>query len=71
MADEKNRIFISTAISYTNGPPHLGHAYEVVLADVFARWHRLMNRPVLFSTGTDEHGFLIHRWKKKVGNKER
>ena len=46
-------FFISTAISYTNGPPHMGHAYEVIAADVIARFKRLEGKNVFFVTGTD------------------
>ena len=51
-----DNFFISTAISYTNGPPHIGHAYEVIAADVIARFKRLEGKNVFFLTGTDEHG---------------
>ena len=43
--------YITTAIDYTNGPPHIGHAYEKVLADVLARWHRMKGEEVYFLTG--------------------
>lgn len=56
---QKKVFFITTAISYTNGLSHIGHAYESILADVLVRWHRLMGREVFFSTGTDEHGQKI------------
>jgi len=49
-------FYITTAISYVNGVPHLGHAYEVILTDVMARFQRLDGRDVMFLTGTDEHG---------------
>lgn len=49
-------FFITTAIDYPNGPPHIGHAYEKVLADVFARYHRLLSEKVFFLTGVDQHG---------------
>lgn len=50
---------LTTAINYTNGKPHLGHAYEVITADFFARWNRLLGKNVFFQTGTDEHGQKI------------
>ncbi len=50
------RFYITTAISYVNAPPHLGHAFEAVGADVQARYQRLLGRRVFFLTGTDEHG---------------
>ena len=53
---DKTPFYITTAISYVNGAPHLGHAYEVILTDVMARWQRLCGRDVYFLTGTDEHG---------------
>jgi len=49
-------FYITTAISYVNGKPHLGHAYEAILTDVMARFQRLAGRDVYFLTGTDEHG---------------
>ena len=54
-------FFISTAISYTNGPPHMGHAYEVIAADVIARFNRLRGKKVFFLTGTDEHGLKVQQ----------
>ena len=52
-------FYITTAIDYVNASPHIGHAYEKVLADVLARWHRLRGDRVFFLTGTDEHGLKI------------
>lgn len=54
----KKRL-ISTAIAYANGAPHIGHAFEYVLADVYARYARLHNDDVFFITGMDEHGQKI------------
>ena len=51
-----DKFFITTAISYPNGQPHIGHAYEIIATDVIARYHRLTGHDVLFSTGTDDHG---------------
>src|SRR5688500_1926306 len=48
--------FIATSIPYVNGEPHIGHALEWVQADVLARSARAQKKPVIFSTGTDEHG---------------
>lgn len=50
------KYYITTAINYTNGAPHLGHAYEVLLADILARYQRVCGNTVFFLTGTDEHG---------------
>lgn len=51
----KNKFYITTAIDYVNGAPHIGHAYEKILADVLARWNRLNNVDTFFLTGTDEN----------------
>ena len=49
-------FYITTAIDYVNASPHIGHAYEKIVADALARYHRLFGRRVFFLTGTDEHG---------------
>ena len=54
-----NKFYITTAIDYPNADPHLGHAYEKIVADVFARWHRLKGEKVFYSYGLDEHGQKI------------
>ena len=51
--------YITTAISYPNGRPHVGHAYEAIATDAIARWKRLEGREVRFLTGTDEHGLKM------------
>lgn len=56
---KKQRFYITTAINYANGPPHMGHAYEGICADVIARYHRAFGRDVFFLTGADEHGQKI------------
>jgi methionyl-tRNA synthetase len=53
------RFYITTAISYPNGPPHIGHAYEAIAADAMARFQRQQGRDVRFQTGTDEHGLKM------------
>jgi methionyl-tRNA synthetase len=55
------RFYITTAIDYINGPPHLGHAYEKVITDVIARAHRSLGQEVFFLTGTDEHGQKVQQ----------
>jgi methionyl-tRNA synthetase len=60
-------FFITTAIDYTNAPPHIGHAYEKVLADVVARWHRERGRAVFFLTGVDQHGQKVQQSAEKAG----
>ena len=52
-------FYITTAISYPNGPPHIGHAYEAIAADAMARFQRQQGRDVRFQTGTDEHGLKM------------
>jgi methionyl-tRNA synthetase len=59
--DKKKPFYITTPIYYVNGEPHLGHAYTSVLADVLARYHRLLGRPVHFLSGTDEHGQKVEQ----------
>lgn len=56
-----SRFFITTAIDYVNGRPHLGHAYEKVLADALARFHRQRGDATFFLTGTDEHGQKVSK----------
>jgi methionyl-tRNA synthetase len=60
-------FFITTAIDYTNSPPHVGHAYEKVLADVIARYHRLRGDKVFFLTGVDQHGQKVQQSAAKAG----
>jgi methionyl-tRNA synthetase len=60
-------FFITTAIDYTNSPPHIGHAYEKVLADVIARYHRLKTEKVFFLTGVDQHGQKVQQSAAKAG----
>jgi methionyl-tRNA synthetase len=60
-------FFITTAIYYTNSSPHVGHAYEMVLADVIARYHRLKGESVFFLTGVDQHGQKVQKSAAKAG----
>jgi methionyl-tRNA synthetase len=62
-----DRFYITTAIDYVNATPHIGHAYEKVLADVLARYHRLAGEEVFFLTGTDEHGQNIANAAARAG----
>ena len=61
------QYYITTAIDYINGKPHIGHAYEKVAADVLARFERLAGRDVFFLTGTDEHGAKVAAFAEKQG----
>jgi methionyl-tRNA synthetase len=60
-------FYITTAISYPNGPPHIGHAYEVIATDAIARFMRLDGYDVFFLTGTDEHGQKIQQTAAREG----
>ena len=60
-------FYITTAISYPNGKPHIGHAYEAIAADVIARFQRLSGRDVRFQTGTDEHGLKMAQKARELG----
>jgi methionyl-tRNA synthetase len=62
-----SRYFVTTAISYPNGRPHIGHAYEVIATDWLARFARLDGRDTFFMTGTDEHGLKIAQAARKEG----
>jgi methionyl-tRNA synthetase len=61
------KYFITTAIDYTNGDPHIGHAYEKILADVIARYHRTFGGPTFFLTGVDQHGQKVQQAAQKNG----
>lgn len=63
----KDKFYITTAISYPNGAPHIGHAYEVLATDALARFKRLDGYDVMFLTGTDEHGQKIEQTARKQG----
>ena len=72
MTDGREKTFsLTTAISYPNGAPHIGHAYEVIASDAIARFHRLDGYDVLFTTGTDEHGLKIQQAATKAGTSPR
>ena len=65
MSDGK--YYITTAISYPNGPPHIGHAYEDMATDALARFRRLDGDDVYFLTGTDEHGIKMKQTASRAG----
>jgi len=60
-------FYITTAIDYTNGKPHIGHAYEKILADTIARYQRFAGRDVYFLTGVDQHGQKVQQSAEKEG----
>ncbi len=65
--DKNKKYYISTAIAYTSGKPHIGNTYEIVLADAIARYKRLQGYDVYLQTGTDEHGEKIELKAKEAG----
>ncbi|MBI2609810.1 methionine--tRNA ligase [Candidatus Giovannonibacteria bacterium] len=62
-----SKFYITTPIFYVNAPPHLGHAYADIIADIIARYHRLRGDETFFLTGTDEHGAKVARAAEKAG----
>ncbi|MGF9567492.1 methionine--tRNA ligase [Neorhizobium sp. JUb45] len=64
---DKTPFYITTAISYPNGKPHIGHAYELIATDAIARFQRLAGSDVFFLTGTDEHGQKMQQTARKEG----
>lgn len=64
---ELEPFYITTAISYPNGAPHIGHAYEALATDAVARFRRLEGREVYFLTGTDEHGLKMQQTAEQLG----
>src|SRR5215813_4484440 len=63
----QQKFYITTAISYPNGVPHLGHAYEALTTDAIARFEGLDGKDVYFLTGTDEHGLKMKQTAQKEG----
>jgi len=63
------KFYVTTAIDYPNAEPHIGHAYQKIVADVLARWHKFLGEDVWFLTGTDEHGKKIQDTAEKNGKK--
>ena len=61
----RDTFYITTAISYPNGKPHIGHAYELIATDALARFQRLDGKQVFFLTGTDEHGIKMLQTAKR------
>ena len=67
MANDKGKYYITTAIAYASGKPHIGNSYEIVLADSIARYKRQQGYDVFFQTGTDEHGQKIEAKAAEAG----
>ena len=63
----KKNFYITTAIAYASGKPHIGNSYDIVLADAYARYKRLLGYDVYFQTGTDEHGEKIEKKAIEAG----
>ena len=64
---DKKKFYMTTAIAYTSGKPHIGNTYEIVLADSIARFKREQGYDVFFQTGTDEHGQKIELKAEEKG----
>jgi len=64
---KRDSFYVTTPIYYVNDVPHIGHAYTTMLADVLARYHRLLDIPTHFLTGTDEHGQKVHDAAEAAG----
>jgi methionyl-tRNA synthetase len=65
----KDKFYITTAIDYVNAAPHIGHAYQKIVADVLARWNKLQGKDVFFVTGTDEYGKKVKEYADKADKK--
>ena len=63
----KGKYYLTTAIAYTSGKPHIGNTYEIVLADSIVRFKKLNGYDVYFQTGTDEHGQKIQQKAEEAG----
>jgi methionyl-tRNA synthetase len=64
---DRTQFYVTTPIYYVNDKPHIGHAYTTILADVLARYHRMLGVPTYFLTGTDEHGQKVEKAAKAAG----
>lgn len=65
--ENKGPFYLTTAIAYTSGRPHIGNTYEIILSDAIARFKRAQGYDVFFQTGTDEHGIKIEEKAKEAG----
>ena len=69
MTQKKEPFYLTTAIAYTSGRPHIGNTYEIILSDAIARFKRAQGYDVFFQTGTDEHGVKIEEKAKAAGER--
>ena len=67
LMENKGKYYITTAIAYASGKPHIGNTYEIIMADSIARYKRMLGYDVYFQTGTDEHGQKIEEKAKEAG----
>src|SRR3989344_1008432 len=67
MFKKNKKFYITTSIPYTNAPPHIGFAFELIQADAIARYHVFLGQEVYFLTGTDEHGLKTKRAAEALG----
>src|SRR5712692_1310481 len=67
MAETKPKYYLTTPIYYTNGLPHIGHAYSTIVCDTIRRYKRMLGHDVVMTTGTDEHGVNVERSARKAG----
>lgn len=67
----RDKFYVTTAIDYVNAEPHIGHAYQKIVADALARYYKLKGKKTFFLTGTDEHGQKISESAKKAGLSEK
>jgi len=65
----KKKFYVTTPIYYVNDVPHIGHSYTTIIADILARWHKMLGEDVFFLTGTDEHGIKIQQSAEKSKKK--
>ncbi|MBO7678008.1 MAG: methionine--tRNA ligase, partial [Erysipelotrichaceae bacterium] len=65
--ENKGKYYITTAIAYASGKPHIGNTYEIIMADAIARYKRMLGYDVYFQTGTDEHGQKIEEKARQAG----
>ncbi len=63
----KDKFYITTAIDYLNAEPHIGHAYQKIVADVLARWNKVLGKEVFFLTGSDEYGQKVAKTAQEKG----